>query len=289
MKQIRFQAEPDINKLKEFSIQLRRDTARMIHYAGAGHIGGALGIADFIAALYGWGMEFDSENLDDPERDRIVLSNGHTCAVWYAALARCGYFPMEELNTFRQLGTRLQGHPARRSLPGIVETSTGPLGQGLSVANGIALSMKKRKSRGQVYCVVGDGEMQEGQIWEALLTAAHYKLNNMTIFINYNNLQIDGKLQDVIALDDMDKRLSSFGWNVISIDGHSMEEIAEALKKGRSSERPTAILAETLMAKGVPFMEDQAKWHGTCPSSEELTAALDAIGESEIFSDYPLV
>ena len=250
-------------------------------------MGGALGLADYMAALYGYAMEYDTECLDNPDRDRLVLSNGHTCAVWYAALARTGFIALAEVNTFRKLGSRLQGHPARIYMPDIIETSTGPLGQGFSVANGIALSMKARHSQGKVYCILGDGEMQEGQVWEALLTSAHYQLDNLILFINYNQLQIDGKMTDVMNLTPLAPRLEAFGWSVFEIDGHSMEAITEALRAARDTrETPAVIIGQTLMGKGVPFMENDAIWHGTCPSDSQAEMALEALGTSDVYDDF---
>ena len=287
MKQTRFCGNPDNERLNSLALQLRRDTVRMIHHAGSGHIGGALGLADYMAALYGYAMEYDTEQLDFPDRDRLVLSNGHTCAVWYAALARMGFIPLTELNSFRTLGSRLQGHPARKFMPELIETSTGPLGQGFSVANGIALSMKARQSQGKVYCILGDGEMQEGQVWEALLTSAHYQLDNLILFVNYNNLQIDGKVSEVMNVAPLAPRLEAFGWGVSEIDGHSMEEITKALRvAGETRGKPSVIIGRTLMSKGVPFMEDDASWHGNCPSDSQTAAALEAIGTTERYEDF---
>ena len=289
MKQARFCGNPDNERLKSLALQLRRDTVRMIHHAGAGHIGGALGLADYMAALYNYAMEYDTEQLDNPDRDRLILSNGHTCAVWYAALARTGFIPLAELQTFRRLGSRLQGHPARKYMPEIIETSTGPLGQGFSVANGIAISMKARQSQGKVYCILGDGEMQEGQVWEALLTSVHYQLDNLILFINYNKLQIDGKITEVMNLTPLAPRLEAFGWSVSEIDGHSMEEITEALRTTSNNRgKPSVIIGHTLMGKGVPFMEDKAMWHGTCPSDSQSETALEAIGTSDLYADFAI-
>ncbi|WP_319416977.1 transketolase [Marispirochaeta aestuarii] len=279
----------DYEALGDFALQLRRDTVRMIRNAGHGHIGGALGLADFMAVLYGGGMTSDPSSIDDPDRDRLVLSNGHTCAVWYAALARKGFLPLESLSSFRRMGSPLQGHPARKMLPGIVETSTGPLGQGLSVANGIAMSMKLRGSRGRVYCVLGDGELQEGQVWEAAMTSSHYHLDNLLVFINYNNLQIDGPVDAVMKIDPLSERFQAFGWHAVEIDGNDIPSIVEALEIcGKKSGLPSVIIGRTKMGKGVPFMEDKAEWHGSCPSDIQTAEALTALGLSEKFQDFPL-
>jgi transketolase len=289
MKQTRMQGNADLLKLQDLAQQLRRDTIRMIHHAGSGHIGGALGLADYMAALYGWAMAYDSDDIADPNRDRIVLSNGHTCSTWYAALARSGLIPLEELATHRKMGSRLQGHPARKSMPQFIETSSGPLGQGFPVANGIALSMKKRASNGRMYVILGDGELQEGQVWEAFMTSAHYKLDNVCAFINYNNIQIDGKVEDVMGIAPLAERISAFGWHVIQIDGHNMAAIVEALSEAAATkDKPTVIIGYTVMAKGVPFMEGQAKWHGTTPSDREAEQALEAVGTNGRYQDFPL-
>ena len=289
MRQQRFEGNPDINRLEDFAVQLRRDSLRMIHHAGAGHIGGTLGLADFMAVLYGYAMAYDSENPADPDRDRLVLSNGHTCAVWYAALARKGFLPLEELGTFRRLGSRLQGHPARTHLPELVETSTGPLGQGFSVANGIAMSRKFQGSSARVYCILGDGELQEGQVWEAAMTAAHYKLGNLTVFINANGLQIDGRVEDVMNIAPIDGKFESFGWNTISIDGCDIPGIIRVLEEiNGSGDKPTVLIAETEMGKGVQFMEGKAEWHGTWPDEAQTEAALLAVGTSSAFKDFPI-
>ncbi|WP_319561981.1 transketolase [Marispirochaeta sp.] len=276
-------------KIKDLAIQLRRDTVRMIRNAGHGHIGGALGLADFMAVLYGGGMFTEPSRIDDPDRDRLVLSNGHTCAVWYAALARKGFFPLEQLGAFRRMGSPLQGHPARKMMPGIVETSTGPLGQGLSVANGIAMSMMLRKSKGTVFCIMGDGELQEGQVWEAVMTAAHYHLDNLIAFINYNNLQIDGSVDTVMKIDPLIERFRAFGWHAVEIDGNDIPSIVKTMKLCRNkSGLPSVIIGRTKMGKGVPFMEDKAEWHGSCPSEAQTENALRILGSSVNYNDFPL-
>jgi len=278
----------DYEALRDFALQLRRDTVRMIRNAGHGHIGGALGLADFMAVLYGGWMSADPSRMDDPERDRLILSNGHTCAVWYAALARKGFIPLESLASFRRMGSPLQGHPARKMLPGIVETSTGPLGQGLSVANGIAMSMKLRGSRGRVCCILGDGELQEGQVWEAVMTSAHYHLDNLLVFINYNNLQIDGPVDAVMNIAPLIERFRAFGWHALEIDGNDIPSIVETLEICRmQSGLPSVIIGRTQMGKGVPFMEGRAEWHGNCPSEKQTAEALQALGVSEEFQDFP--
>ncbi|MGE0074089.1 MAG: transketolase [Sphaerochaetaceae bacterium] len=289
MKQKRMQGNADLQKLTDLAQQLRRDTIRMIHHAGSGHIGGALGLADYMAALYGWAMQYDDLDPTDPDRDRIVLSNGHTCAVWYAALARSGLIPLEELETHRRMGSRLQGHPARKAMPEYIETSSGPLGQGFPVANGIALSLRKRVSQGRVYVILGDGELQEGQVWEAFMTSAHYKLDTICAFINYNNIQIDGKVEDIMGIAPLADKIKAFGWHVVEIDGHDTTSIVAALLEAASTKgKPTAIIGNTIMAKGVPSMEGDAKWHGNTPNDAETEAALEAVGLNNRFKDFPI-
>jgi len=254
--------------------QIRRDVIIQTAVAASGHPGGALGVAELLAALYFRVLRHDPAAPDWPARDRFVLSNGHLCAGLYSALARTGYFPPEELLTFRRLGSRLQGHPSRVDLPGI-ETSGGPLGQGLSVANGMAFGLRLGRSPARVYCLVGDGELQEGQIWEAAMTAAHYGLDHVCMIVNDNGLQIDGRTSVVKRVDPIAPRLRAFGWHVEEIDGHDLDAIERACGRfHRTTERPTAIVAITVMGKGVSFMEGDAKWHGTPPSRDEAVRAL---------------
>ena len=285
----RFNGTADILQLKDLAAQLRRDSLRMVHYAGAGHIGGSLGLADYIAVLYGYALEFDSENPAYINRDRIILSNGHTCPPWYAALARTGSIPLGELASFRKLGSRLQGHPARKSLPDFVETSSGPLGQGFSVANGIALSQRLKGNTTRVYCIIGDGESQEGQVWEAALTAAHYHLGTLILFINDNGLQIDGNTSEVMNVEPLDTKFASFGWDTRVIDGNDIESIVRELKDiNPKKEKPTVIIGKTLMGKGVSFMENRSAWHGSWPDAAQLETALNEIGNSKKYKDFPI-
>ncbi len=285
----RFNGTVDVLQLKDFATQLRRDSLRMVHHAGAGHIGGSLGLADFMAVLYGYAMEFDTENPDYINRDRIILSNGHTCPPWYAALARTGSIPLDELASFRKLGSRLQGHPARKSLPDFVETSSGPLGQGFSVANGIALSQRLKGNKTRVYCIIGDGESQEGQVWEAALTAAHYNLGSLTLFVNDNGLQIDGSTSEVMNVEPLDMKFASFGWNTRVIDGNDIESIVRELENIDPIQgKPTVIVGKTLMGKGVSFMENRSAWHGSWPDAEQLKTALREIGNSRYYTDFSI-
>ncbi|MGG1313342.1 transketolase [Cohnella laeviribosi] len=273
--------------LSQIARRIRRDVIQMIASSKSGHIGGALGIAEMMAVLYFEKMKHRPDRPEWEERDRFLLSNGHVCAALYSALARAGYFPAEELLTFRNINSRLQGHPSRHDrLPGI-ETASGPLGQGLSIANGVALGLRLKKIDANVFCLVGDGEMQEGQFWEAAMTAAHYRLNRLVLIVNWNELQIDGKVQDVKNLDPVADKFAAFGWHVLDIDGHSIDQIREAIDRSRSGDidTPHVIIARTVMAKGVPFMENQAIWHGKVPSADEAKQALEAVGPSEAFAD----
>lgn len=276
---------PDLDRLRDLSIQIRRDTIRMAAANASGHVGGALGAAEILAALYGHVLRGGPA---DPARDRFVLSNGHVCAAFYAVLARTGALPVEELATFRRIDGRLQGHPARVDLPGLVETSTGPLGQGFSVANGLALAAKLDGHPSQVFCLVGDGEMQEGQVWEALMTANQYRLANVTLIIADNGLQIDGDVERIKSIQPLADRLTAFGWRAVEIDGHDVAAVVEALEASRASDRPTAIIAKTVMAKGVPFMEGLAMWHGKAPSLEQARTALADIGTAVGHADFPV-
>jgi transketolase len=289
MKKDRFSPAPDYAVIANLARQLRRDSLRMIHHAGAGHIGGALGLADIMAVLYRYAMDFDSAEPQKAGRDRLVLSNGHTCAVWYSALARSDYMDPGELADFRRLGSRLQGHPARRYWPEVIETSSGPLGQGFSVANGIALSQKLAGSRACVYCIVGDGELQEGQVWEATLTASHYALDNLVLIVSANGLQIDGAVADVISLAPIADKFRSFGWFAREIDGHDLPSIVAGLDAAAEQRgRPAVLVAETVMGKGVSFMENKALWHGTWPNEDQTRQGLEEIGSAAGFEDFPL-
>jgi len=274
---------PDLDALSDLATQIRRDAVRMIAANASGHVGGALGAAEILAALYGAVMRFDPA---DPDRDRFVLSNGHVCAAFYAALARVGHLEPDELATFRQIDGRLQGHPARVDLPQLVETSTGPLGQGFSVANGLALAAKLDGRPSHVFCLVGDGEMQEGQVWEALMTAKQHHLANVTLVISYNGLQIDGAVEDIKSLAPLVDRLAAFGWRAVEVDGQDLGALVDALQTSRASDRPTALIARTVMGKGVGFMEDLAMWHGKAPSLEQARQALAEIGPSRGFRDF---
>lgn len=264
----------DINLLAEKATKIRKDIVEMICAAKSGHPGGSLSAADIVTALYFSEMNVNPQEPKMENRDRFVLSKGHAAPVLYSALAEKGYFDKELLKTLRQYGSPLQGHPDMKKLPGI-EISTGSLGQGLSVANGMALSARISGQSYRTYVLMGDGELQEGQVWEAAMTAAHYKLDNICAFIDSNNLQIDGNVDKVMGVEPLDKKWEAFGWNVIKINGHNFEEILEALDKARETKgQPTMIIAKTVKGKGVSFMEDVCGFHGVAPTPEETERAI---------------
>lgn len=255
---------------------IRRNIVRMLGQAGSGHAGGSLGMADILAALYFQVAHLDPKKSDWPKRDRIVLSNGHICPVLYAALAERGFFPKEELLTLRQLGSRLQGHPHYGELPG-VENSSGPLGQGISQAVGMALAGKIDHADYRVFCLMSDGELDEGECWEAFLLAAKEKLNNLTIIIDRNNIQLSGKTEDVLPLEPLKEKLSFFGLEVKEIDGHNLKEIVDVLSEKPLENKPRAIIAKTVLGKGVSFMENDFHWHGKAPTVLEAEKALQEL------------
>ena len=264
----------DISFLKEKAKEIRKSIVSMITEAKSGHPGGSLSATDILTALYFSEMNVDPTNPKMEGRDRFVLSKGHADPAIYATLAEKGYFSKDELMTLRKFGSRLQGHPDMKKLPGI-EISTGSLGQGLSVANGMALNAKIFDENYRTYVVLGDGEIQEGQIWEAAMTAAHYKLDNLCAFLDSNNLQIDGNVSEIMGVEPLDKKWEAFGWNVIKIDGHDFEQILSALDKARKCKgKPTMIIAKTIKGKGVSFMENVCGFHGVAPTLEELERAL---------------
>lgn len=268
--------------LYEKARQIRIESVKMISAAASGHPGGSLSEADILAYLYFQEMKIDPCNPAWEQRDRFVLSKGHGAPGLYAALALRGYFPVEELATLRKLHSRLQGHPDMKKLPG-VDFSTGSLGQGFSAACGMAMAGKLDKADWRVYTIIGDGEMQEGQIWEAAMSAVHYKLDNITAFIDYNGLQIDGRNDDVICLGDVCAKWTAFGWNVILVDGHKMEKIADAVAMAKTCKgRPTVIVASTIKGKGVSFMEDAVGWHGSAPNAEQTQQALSDLVCQEV-------
>lgn len=263
-----------IKNLREKSAVLRSHVVKMIGEAKSGHPGGSLSAADIVTALYFHQMRHQSQNPHWEDRDRFVLSKGHAAPILYAALAEAGYFPKEKLATLRKTGSILQGHPDMKKVPG-VDLSSGSLGQGLSAGNGMALAAKLDQKNYRIYALLGDGELQEGQVWEAAMTAAHYKLDNVIAFIDYNGLQIDGPITEVKSPEPLADKWRAFGWNVLKIDGHDFEQILEALESANQTVgKPTVIIARTIKGKGVSFMEDQVGWHGTAPSQEQVEKAL---------------
>ena len=264
----------DVIELKKIANEVRKGIVTSVHSAKAGHPGGSLSAADVFTYLYFEEMNIDPADPKKADRDRFVLSKGHAAPVQYAALAEKGYFPKEELTTLRKLGSRLQGHPNMHKLPGI-EMSTGSLGQGFAVCVGMAIANKIDNDPGRIYTLLGDGELQEGLIWEAAMASAHYKLDNLCVIVDWNGLQIDGRNDDVMTVSPVDEKFKAFGFNVLTIDGHSFEQIFEAFKQARECKgKPTAIIAKTHKGRGVSFMEDQAGWHGKAPDDQQAQKAI---------------
>ena len=265
--------EEQLEQLKQKSLSIRKSILTMLTKAGSGHPGGSLSATDIITSLYFYKMKHDPANPKSEDRDRFVLSKGHACPLLYAALSEAGYFPKEELSKLRQINSLLQGHPHPKT-PGI-EIATGSLGQGLSVANGIALAAKLDNKECKVYTLIGDGESQEGQVWEAAMTSAHYKLNNLIAILDHNGLQIDGKTEEVMNVNPVIDKWKAFGWHVIEINGHDYTQIIDALNLADTiKDKPIMIIANTIKGKGVSFMENNAGWHGKTPDEEQLKEAL---------------
>ena len=263
-----------LKRLEEKANQIRQDIIAMLTEAGSGHSAGPLGMADIFTAFYFHILNHDPKRPDWPERDRLILSNGHICPVRYAAMAHAGYFPMEELKTLRKLNTRLQGHPHRTALPG-VETTSGPLGSGISQSIGIALAAKLDNKKYRVYCLTSDGEHDAGNTWEAIMLAGKRKLSNLTVIIDRNNIQIDGHTEDVMPLEPLKDKYEAFNWHVLEVDGHNIEEFVDAVNEAKAIyEKPTVIIAHTIPGKGVSFMENNYLWHGIPPKPEEAKVAL---------------
>jgi transketolase len=252
----------------------------MLAAAKSGHPGGSLSSVELLAYLYFHKMRIDPKNPTAPDRDRFILSKGHAAPVLYAALAERGYFDPSQVTTLRKFGSLIQGHPDMKRTPG-VDVSTGSLGQGLSMGNGFALAGKLDQKAYHVYVLMGDGEMEEGQVWEALMTTVHYKLDNLTAFVDYNHLQIDGSIEDVKSLTNIPARVAAFGWNVLQVDGHNFEAIDDAITKAENHKgQPTFIVLNTCKGKGCSFMENQVGWHGTPPKAEDAQKALTELGFS---------
>ncbi|HOJ58947.1 MAG TPA: transketolase [bacterium] len=269
-----FQLTRNIETLQSHARAIRIHAVKMLTAAGSGHPGGSLSAADLVAALLFGVMRHDPHNPQWPGRDRFIMSKGHCIPAWYAALALAGYFDESHLLTLRRLGSPLQGHPDRVRLPAL-EASTGSLGQGLSIALGMALAAKLDQAAWRVYCMIGDGESQEGQIWEAAMAAGKFGLDNLTVILDNNNGQIDGYVEDVMPISPIDAKWRAFNWNVVSIDGHDMEQILQALDEARAMKgRPTLIWAKTVKGKGVSFMENDVSWHGKAPTREQMDQAV---------------
>jgi len=264
-------------ELTEISLEIRKLIIQMLLEAKSGHSAGPLGMADIFTAFYFHILNHDPKNPEWEERDRLLLSNGHICPVLYATLAKAGYFPVEELMTLRKLGSRLQGHPHRGALPGIENTS-GPLGEGISQGVGMALALKLDRKPNQVYCLTSDGEHQEGNTWEAIMSAAKYNLDNLTVVIDRNNIQIDGTTEDVMPLETLRLKYESFNWYVIETDGNNIEMFVNAVRQARAiHEKPTVIIAHTVPGLGVGFMENDYTWHGKPPNDKEAILALQEL------------
>ncbi len=279
---------PEIQELERIATQVRRDIVRMVHSASSGHPGGSLGCADFFTALYFEILDHNTNfNMKGNGEDLFFLSNGHISPVWYSVLARSGYFPLDELATFRKINTRLQGHPTtHEGLPG-VRVASGSLGQGLSVAAGAALAKKLDGDKKIIYTLHGDGELQEGQIWEAVMFAAHQKIDNLISTVDWNNRQIDGDVEDVLSLGDLRAKFEAFGWKVMDMEGNNMSSVVSTLKAAKAEcgkGKPIMILMKTEMGQGVDYMMGTHKWHGVAPNDEQKDIALAQLEET--LGDY---
>ena len=269
-----------LQELKIFAAKVRMGVIEGTYNAKAGHPGGSLSIADVVTYLYNGEMNVDPKNPNDPKRDRFVLSKGHCAPALYAALALKGFFPTEEIKSLRHLGALLQGHPDMKTIPGI-DMSSGSLGQGVSAACGMALSAKMSNDSYRVYTVLGDGEVEEGQVWEAAMFAANKKLDNLVALVDFNNLQIDGTLEEVNSPLPIDEKFKAFGWEVITIDGNNFEQIEQAYEKAKTVKgKPTAIIAQTVKGKGVSYMENVAGWHGKAPNAEQYAVAMEELDKT---------
>ncbi len=277
-----------VAELQEMARQIRRDIIKMLMISQSGHSGGPLGLADIFSALYFNILRNDPNNVTWPDRDFFFLSAGHLAPVWYATLARAGFFPIEELSTLRKINTRLQGHPApwyTHGLPG-VEIASGSLGQGMSIAVGCALGLRMDKKPNHVYVLHGDGELDEGQVWEGIMTAGHYALGNLTAIVDRNHCQIDGRTNQVMELEPLADKWRAFRWNVIECDGNDIPDFLSTVEKAKAHrEKPTVIIAKTLMGRGVSFMEDDYRWHGVPPSEEQGRNALSELAPTH-FGDF---
>lgn len=268
-----------ITAFKKQATVIRKHIIDEVHTASSGHPGGSLSCTDILTVLYFHEMRVDADNPKWADRDRFVLSKGHCAPALYATLAEKGFFPTEDLTGFRNINSYLQGHPSMKDVPG-VDMSTGSLGQGISAAVGMALAGKLDKKDYRVYSILGDGEIQEGQVWEACMAAAHYKLDNLTAFLDHNGLQIDGKIMDVMSPESVHEKFKAFGWKVISVNGHDHQQIIEAIDEAKKTKgMPAMIIAETVKGKGVSFMENAAGWHGTAPDKDQRDKAIAELDE----------
>lgn len=269
-----------IEELQEVAKKIRLGIIESVYSGKSGHPGGSLSIADIMAVLYFYEMNVDTENPKNENRDRLVLSKGHCAPALYSTLANRGFFDVEELQTLRNIESRLQGHPDMKKIPG-VDMTTGSLGQGLSAANGMAIAGKLDNKDYRVYCILGDGEIEEGQIWEAAMASSKYKLDNLCVIVDNNNLQIDGTIEEVMSSYPIDEKFRSFGFQVINIDGHNIQEIIDAFDVARNvKEKPTCIIAKTIKGKGVSFMENQVGWHGKAPNEEQYRQAMEELSKN---------
>lgn len=269
----------NIEELKEISKKVRISIIEQVYNAKSGHPGGSLSCADILTVLYFNQMNINEKEPKAPLRDRFVLSKGHCAPALYGTLAERGFFEKEKLKEFRKINGILQGHPDMNKVPG-VDISTGSLGQGLSVANGMALSSKLNHDGYRVYCLLGDGEIEEGQVWEAAMTSSKYHLDNLCVIVDYNGLQIDGKVEEVKGLDNLEGKFKNFGFNTIVVDGNNIEQLIDAFETAKlTKEKPTMIIAKTIKGKGVSFMEGKAEWHGKAPSEEEFKQAIKELSE----------
>lgn len=272
----------DVEKLKDIARLIRADIIKEVYSAKSGHPGGALSIVDILTVLYFNQMNINPREPKNENRDRLVLSKGHASAALYATLAERGFFSVNELENFRKLGSMLQGHPDMKHIPG-VDMTTGSLGQGLSVANGMAMMSKLDKKGIRVYTILGDGEIEEGQIWEAAMTSSQYRLDNLCVIVDNNNLQIDGELKKVMSSYPIDKKFESFGFVVFNVDGNNIEELIKVFESAKLIKgKPVAIIAKTIKGKGVSFMENKAEWHGKAPSEEEYKQAIKELGAQNL-------
>ena len=273
--------QKDVERLEAQAVQIRQDVINMIHEAGAGHPGGSLSAVEMVTALYFHVMNIDPANPRWPDRDRFVLSKGHACPVVYASLARRGFFDPEILSTLRKYHSILQGHPDMNKVPGF-DMSSGSLGNGLSTAVGMALSARLHNQDYMTYCLLGDGEIQEGMVWEAAMAAAHHDLKNLIAIVDCNGVQINGWTNDIMCVEPLADKWRAFGWRVVEVNGHNMKDVLTALHTAKTMRHPTAILMRTVKGKGVSFMEDDPKWHGAAPTDEELIQAITQIKEGGV-------